>query len=61
MTVKIHQRDGTKRIISGGIQSIVIDIPNTTVAIISQGVPVEQFHNVVTCVVERGWHEREKL
>lgn len=54
MRVIIHQKDDTKRTISGGIDSLSIDFPNEKVAIKADGVRPYVINNVVTCTVERG-------
>lgn len=61
MTVIIHQKDGTKRTISGGMQSVSIDLSNEAVVIKADGGLSYVIDNVVTCTVERGWHELEEL
>lgn len=61
MTVITHQKDGTKRTISGGIQSVTTDLSCGSVTLKADGVRPYVINNVVTCTVERGWHELEEL
>ena len=53
MTIKIQQRDGTKRELRGAITGVVFDFPNRTVAIDVIGLKHPQIiTDVITAVIE---------